>query len=304
MRLLALLAVLGMALPARAQDRDGDRVLDAVDLCPDAREGTDALFPADGCPDTDGDHDHIVDDYDTCPMQPETVNGFRDLDGCPDAPPSGTSSALASPGPDLTRVGCWTGASLLDVAASASGSARLVPRADAPTWLGTATLECYAGASFDGRRAIHCATPDGAVEATLAMRIDHEHAIGVLAVRSVHGLVHRAWTGTALPGFDASQLGAMTEAHQDEIQACYEHELRALPTLEGRVSVQITIETSGEIDRVHTTSDTMSPARPAVAACLVLLLDALVVRAPPPCSSVTQTLQFVFEPEPESPETE
>jgi TonB family protein len=71
-------------LAARAQDRDGDRLLDDLDLCPDAAEGPATLFPGDGCPDVDTDGDRIVDDHDVCPAEPETVNGFEDADGCAD----------------------------------------------------------------------------------------------------------------------------------------------------------------------------------------------------------------------------
>jgi outer membrane protein OmpA-like peptidoglycan-associated protein len=67
-----------------AQDRDRDRVVDEVDLCPEIAEGRAALFPRDGCPDVDDDRDRIVDDYDFCPSTRETVNGFEDGDGCPD----------------------------------------------------------------------------------------------------------------------------------------------------------------------------------------------------------------------------
>jgi hypothetical protein len=57
-------------LAARAQDRDGDRLLDDLDLCPDAAEGPATLFPGDGCPDVDTDGDRIVDDHDVCPAEP------------------------------------------------------------------------------------------------------------------------------------------------------------------------------------------------------------------------------------------
>jgi outer membrane protein OmpA-like peptidoglycan-associated protein len=73
-----------VALGARAQDRDGDEVPDAMDLCPDAAEHDAPLFPRDGCPDVDADRDLVVDDYDVCPGAAETQNGFEDADGCPD----------------------------------------------------------------------------------------------------------------------------------------------------------------------------------------------------------------------------
>lgn len=78
----ALLALASNA--AHAQDRDGDRVDDALDLCPDVRELDTRLFPGDGCPDRDADGDRVVDDYDVCADAAETANGLEDGDGCPD----------------------------------------------------------------------------------------------------------------------------------------------------------------------------------------------------------------------------
>jgi hypothetical protein len=171
-----------------------------------------------------------------------------------------------------------------------------VPRADAPTWLGTAPLDCYAGATQEGRRAIHCASADGAIEATLAMRLDGARAIGFAAVRTAQGVYHRAWTGTALPAFDRAELARATEAHAEEIQACYQSEVATGSS--GRVTLSLRIGTSGAIEDVRVASDTMTPPRPTVAACVVAIVRTLVVASPPRCSPVTLTLPFVFELEP------
>lgn len=292
---LALLVVT-LAAPVAAQDRDGDRVVDALDLCPDAREGDGALFRGDGCPDTDGDHDGIVDDYDVCPTAPETVNGFLDLDGCPDSPLT-TGMAVGEPGPDRTRIGCWDGTLLVDVRSDAHGSARLVPRADGPTWLGTAALDCYAGVAFDGRQSVHCATSDGAVEATLAMRVDGERATGMLAIRSGHGLDRRPWSGTALPAFDRRQVEDAIAAHQADFQACYQRERQEAPSLAGQIVVRLTVATSGEVEAVAATADSLSPGRPAVAACVVAVVDAWALTEPPRCAPVTTSFRIAFTPE-------
>jgi outer membrane protein OmpA-like peptidoglycan-associated protein len=69
------------ALPG---DRDGDRVKDDDDLCPDDPEDVDGFQDQDGCPDPDNDGDRIADADDRCPMEPETYNGIDDDDGCPD----------------------------------------------------------------------------------------------------------------------------------------------------------------------------------------------------------------------------
>jgi outer membrane protein OmpA-like peptidoglycan-associated protein len=65
-------------------DRDGDRIPDDTDKCPDDPEDYDRFQDDDGCPDADNDKDGIADLDDTCPMKPEDKDGFRDDDGCPD----------------------------------------------------------------------------------------------------------------------------------------------------------------------------------------------------------------------------
>lgn len=79
----------GMATP---RDKDGDRVLDEDDYCPDVY----GEAPR-GCPQVcidDNDADGIANPEDACPEQPETRNGFEDGDGCPDEVPP-ELSALA-----------------------------------------------------------------------------------------------------------------------------------------------------------------------------------------------------------------
>ena len=66
-------------------DRDGDGILDAVDLCPDVPEDKDGFEDTDGCPeDQDTDGDGIPDSKDRCPNDPEDFDGEDDEDGCPD----------------------------------------------------------------------------------------------------------------------------------------------------------------------------------------------------------------------------
>jgi hypothetical protein len=64
-------------------DRDGDRILDAVDHCPDQPEDFDGFQDSDGCPDVDVDVDAIMDVEDKCPDSPSD-NDFNDIDGCPE----------------------------------------------------------------------------------------------------------------------------------------------------------------------------------------------------------------------------
>ena len=65
-------------------DRDGDKIVDALDGCPDDPEDFDRLEDEDGCPEDDVDGDKIADVDDRCPTKPETRNGVADDDGCPD----------------------------------------------------------------------------------------------------------------------------------------------------------------------------------------------------------------------------
>jgi outer membrane protein OmpA-like peptidoglycan-associated protein len=67
------------------QDRDGDRILDRDDFCPDVF----GVEPR-GCPTVcldDNDADGLSNPEDSCPEEPETRNGFEDKDGCPDEVP-------------------------------------------------------------------------------------------------------------------------------------------------------------------------------------------------------------------------
>jgi outer membrane protein OmpA-like peptidoglycan-associated protein len=65
-------------------DRDGDAILDSVDLCTADDEDIDGFEDDDGCADPDNDSDRITDPNDHCPNEPESYNGHEDEDGCPD----------------------------------------------------------------------------------------------------------------------------------------------------------------------------------------------------------------------------
>jgi len=66
------------------RDRDGDRVRDRYDICPNEAEDIDGFHDDDGCPDPDNDRDSIPDEKDSCRNIPEDPDGFEDGDGCPD----------------------------------------------------------------------------------------------------------------------------------------------------------------------------------------------------------------------------
>jgi hypothetical protein len=66
------------------EDTDYDRLNDAVDKCPNAREDKDGFQDEDGCPDPDNDGDGVLDTADKCSDKVEDKDGFEDDDGCPD----------------------------------------------------------------------------------------------------------------------------------------------------------------------------------------------------------------------------
>jgi len=77
-------AFLGMGWAPDYRDRDGDGIVDLLDLCPDEPEDWDGVRDSDGCPDPDNDNDGIPDAVDKCPNDPEDKDGFQDEDGCPE----------------------------------------------------------------------------------------------------------------------------------------------------------------------------------------------------------------------------
>ncbi len=76
---------LGISMWFGNLDRDGDRIANKFDACPDAAEDFDGFEDQDGCPDADNDQDGINDTVDLCPDEPEDRDGFEDTDGCPEA---------------------------------------------------------------------------------------------------------------------------------------------------------------------------------------------------------------------------
>ncbi len=73
-----------LATATAGSDRDGDGLVDRLDLCPGDREDVDGYNDDDGCPEADNDSDRILDDTDRCPNEREIYNGMDDEDGCPD----------------------------------------------------------------------------------------------------------------------------------------------------------------------------------------------------------------------------
>ncbi len=101
---------------------------------------------------------------------------------------------------------------------------------------------------------------------------------------------------TRLGEFDQQAVVRMIHTHRHEIQACYERELAATPSLVGRIAVQMTIAESGAVEGVHVADTTMAGGE-VVAACVVAVVDAFEFDPGPTGGNVSYTFPFAFEPQ-------
>jgi TonB family protein len=95
--------------------------------------------------------------------------------------------------------------------------------------------------------------------------------------------------------FDQQAVVRMIQTRRSAIQACYERELRATPTLAGRVAVAMTIQESGSVSGVHVTDN--STGNDNVGSCVVRVIQGFRFNPGPEGGSVTYTFPFVFEPQ-------
>jgi TonB family protein len=79
------------------------------------------------------------------------------------------------------------------------------------------------------------------------------------------------------------------------IQVCYENQLRRNPGLQGKVTVEFTIEQSGTVSKANATGNTTND--PAVAACVVDTVKRFRFNPGPSGGSVTYSYPFVFAPQ-------
>jgi hypothetical protein len=126
---------------------------------------------------------------------------------------------------------------------------------------------------------------------------DSARAIGFVVVRSAGGMEARAWSGIATSPFDRAAVRTALAERQDAIDARHGPALRAAG-IAGRITVRMTIQTTGETTDVGLTSDGFAPAHPEVGACLVRLVDALTIATPPTRGAVVVSYGFAFEVEP------
>ena len=95
--------------------------------------------------------------------------------------------------------------------------------------------------------------------------------------------------------FDAKLVTAEVKKRLRAIQICYEQQLRRNPGLQGKVTVEFTIEQSGSVSKASATANTTND--PQVAACVVDTVKRFRFNPGPEGGSVTYSYPFVFAPQ-------
>jgi TonB family protein len=95
--------------------------------------------------------------------------------------------------------------------------------------------------------------------------------------------------------FDAKLVTAEVRKRIGAIKACYEQQLRRNPGLQGKVTVEFTIEQSGSISKATATTNTTND--PQVATCVVDAVKRFRFNPGPEGGSVTYSYPFVFSPQ-------
>jgi TonB family protein len=119
---------------------------------------------------------------------------------------------------------------------------------------------------------------------------------GELAEKAIKGSI-KMDDGEDIGGtgeFDAKLVTAEVKKRIAAIKICYEQQLRRNPGLQGKVTVQFTIEQSGTISKANATENTTND--PAVASCVVDAVKRFRFNPGPEGGSVTYSYPFVFAP--------
>jgi len=95
--------------------------------------------------------------------------------------------------------------------------------------------------------------------------------------------------------FDSKLVTAEVKKRLRAIQICYEQQLRRNPGLQGKVTVEFTIEQSGTVSKAVATSNTTND--PAVASCVVDTVKRFRFNPGPEGGSVSYSYPFVFAPQ-------
>jgi len=119
---------------------------------------------------------------------------------------------------------------------------------------------------------------------------------GTIGEKAIKGNV-KADSGDDVGGtgeFDAKLVTAEVKKRLRAIQICYEQELRRNPGLQGKVTVEFTIEMSGTVSKAAATANTTNDD--AVARCVVDTVKRFRFNPGPEGGSVTYSYPFVFAP--------
>lgn len=95
--------------------------------------------------------------------------------------------------------------------------------------------------------------------------------------------------------FDSKLVTAEVKKRLRAIQICYEQQLRRNPGLQGKVTVEFTIEQSGSVSKATATANTTND--PQVASCVVDTVKRFRFNPGPEGGSVTYSYPFVFAPQ-------
>ncbi len=121
---------------------------------------------------------------------------------------------------------------------------------------------------------------------------------GAITEKTVKGRIDGAKDADMEGGtgdFDAKLVVAQFKARMRAIQICYEQQLRRNPGLQGKVTVQFTIEQSGSVSKATATENTTND--PAVAACVTDTVRRFRFNPGPEGGSVTFSYPIVFAPQ-------
>lgn len=93
---------------------------------------------------------------------------------------------------------------------------------------------------------------------------------------------------------DSSDVVVLIRSHLPEVQRCYQSRLNQVGALQGRLVIELILQPDGEFTDVRVVDDTMGD--PVVAACVVGVLDAMVLEGWQTVGTVTFQYPFVFAP--------
>ena len=95
--------------------------------------------------------------------------------------------------------------------------------------------------------------------------------------------------------FDSAVVVRTIKTRIRAIKACYERELRRNPTLNGKITVQFTIQPRGNVTGIKVTTNTTGDS--TLAGCVTKTISRFRFNPGPEGGSVTYSYPFVFAPQ-------